>query len=725
MLIETTHKEEVRVAVVENETLVDFDFENPAKKPLKGNVYLGKIVRIEPALQAAFVDYGGNRHGFLAFTEIHPDYFRIPVADRPKTEEELPQEDETSFESEIEEPVLNLNDGDDFSESSDEQETIDALLEAEPLEKEPHKPTGRVNPYRQYKIQEVIHSRQIVLVQVVKEERGNKGAALTTYVSLAGRYCVLMPNAVNGGGVSRRITDVADRKRLKDLIQDLELPEGVSLIVRTAGLDRNKIEIKKDYGYLIKLWSQIREQTIQATAPALIYEEGSLLRRSVRDMYLRDVEEIIVEGEEGYKEVRQFMKDMVPSHAKKVQKYKDADYPLFYKYKIERQIEQMHSMQVPLKSGGYIVINPTEALVAIDVNSGKAIRERHIDETAFNTNMEAAAEVARQIRLRDLAGLIVVDFIDMHDPKNNHQVERCLKEAMTHDRARVQVGRISQFGLLEMSRQRIRPSIMESSTVSCPTCHGAGFVRSPESFALQLLRVLEEFCLSNSAIRELMIFMPANLAFYLLSQKRHDISRLEEKYKLILDLREDNKLLTAGFRIEHKGRLVIDGLGNTPNVEEPKPIAKEEPKDKKSSKKQKGSKDQKPQSKQQENNKKQSDSKPSGSSVSEGVSSNAPSDGEEVKKSRSARRRQRQKERRAQQAADGANTVSEAKETPQKNKEEVSNPKAVKVSRGEEKSNSTSEPQDQSSATVQKAPKESAPARKSTKGGWWQRLLDS
>jgi ribonuclease E len=725
MLIETTHKEEVRVAVVENETLVDFDFENPAKKPLKGNVYLGKIVRIEPALQAAFVDYGGNRHGFLAFTEIHPDYFRIPVADRPKTEEELPQEDETSFESEIEEPVLNLNDGDDFSESSDEQETIDALLEAEPLEKEPHKPTGRVNPYRQYKIQEVIHSRQIVLVQVVKEERGNKGAALTTYVSLAGRYCVLMPNAVNGGGVSRRITDVADRKRLKDLIQDLELPEGVSLIVRTAGLDRNKIEIKKDYGYLIKLWSQIREQTIQATAPALIYEEGSLLRRSVRDMYLRDIEEIIVEGEEGYKEVRQFMKDMVPSHAKKVQKYKDADYPLFYKYKIERQIEQMHSMQVPLKSGGYIVINPTEALVAIDVNSGKAIRERHIDETAFNTNMEAAAEVARQIRLRDLAGLIVVDFIDMHDPKNNHQVERCLKEAMTHDRARVQVGRISQFGLLEMSRQRIRPSIMESSTVSCPTCHGAGFVRSPESFALQLLRVLEEFCLSNSAIRELMIFMPANLAFYLLSQKRHDISRLEEKYKLILDLREDNKLLTAGFRVEHKGRLVIDGLGNTPNVEEPKPIAKEEPKDKKSSKKQKGSKDQKPQSKQQENNKKQSESKPSGSSVSEGVSPNEPSDGEEVKKSRSARRRQRQKERRAQQAADGANTVSEAKETPQKNQEEVSKPKAVKVSRGEEKSNSTSEPQDQSSATVQKAPKESAPARKSTKGGWWQRLLDS
>ncbi len=725
MLIEATHKEEVRVAVVENETLVDFDFENPAKKPLKGNVYLGKIVRIEPALQAAFVDYGGNRHGFLAFTEIHPDYFRIPIADRPKTEEELPQEDETSFESEIEEPVLNLNDGDDFSESSDEQETIDALLEAEPLEKEPHKPTGRVNPYRQYKIQEVIHSRQIVLVQVVKEERGNKGAALTTYVSLAGRYCVLMPNAVNGGGVSRRITDVADRKRLKDLIQDLELPEGVSLIVRTAGLDRNKIEIKKDYGYLIKLWSQIREQTIQATAPALIYEEGSLLRRSVRDMYLRDVEEIIVEGEEGYKEVRQFMKDMVPSHAKKVQKYKDADYPLFYKYKIERQIEQMHSMQVPLKSGGYIVINPTEALVAIDVNSGKAIRERHIDETAFNTNMEAAAEVARQIRLRDLAGLIVVDFIDMHDPKNNHQVERCLKEAMTHDRARVQVGRISQFGLLEMSRQRIRPSIMESSTVSCPTCHGAGFVRSPESFALQLLRVLEEFCLSNSAIRELMIFMPANLAFYLLSQKRHDISRLEEKYKLILDLREDNKLLTAGFRIEHKGRLVIDGLGNTPNVEEPKPIAKEEPKDKKSSKKQKGSKDQKPQSKQQENNKKQSESKRSGSSVSEGVSPNGPSDGEEVKKSRSARRRQRQKERRAQQAADGANTVSEAKENPQKNQEEVSNPKAVKVSRGEEKSNSTSEPQDQSSATVQKAPKELAPARKSTKGGWWQRLLDS
>jgi ribonuclease E len=696
MLIEATHKEEVRVAVVENDTLVDFDFENLSKKPLKGNVYLGKIVRIEPSLQAAFVDYGGNRHGFLSFTEIHPDYFRIPVADRPKTEETLPETETVAKEASEDVPVLDLNSKESVSESSDTQETLDALLEPEPAEKGTPKSSGRYNPYRHYKIQEVIHSRQVVLVQVVKEERGNKGAALTTYVSLAGRYCVLMPNAINGGGISRRITDVADRKRLKDLLKDLELPEGMSLIVRTAGLDRSKTEIKKDYAYLMKLWSQIREETIQANAPSLIYEEGNLLRRAIRDMYLRDIEDVIVEGEDGYKEARQFMKDMVPSHAKKVQKYKEKELPLFYKYKIERQIEQMHSMQVPLKSGGYIVINPTEALVAIDVNSGKSTRERHIDETAFNTNMEAATEVARQVRLRDLAGLIVVDFIDMHDPKNNHQVEKCLREAMSLDRARIQIGRISQFGLLEMSRQRIRPSIVEASTIACPTCYGAGFIRSSESFALQLLRVLEEFCLNDATTRELTIFMPAHLAFYLLSQKRHEFSRVEEKYTLSLDLREDNKLLTTGFRIEHKGRLVIDGAGNTPRTEEQKELPKEDPKGKKPQKKQKPSKDAK----------KDKELSKSSSSPAED-SSKSDSSEETPKKSRSARRRQRQKERKAKQQDDAAPaSVAEKMEAKaQLPKEEKKAPAGANDSKKEEI-----------------APKR---PRGAGKKGWWQRLLDS
>jgi ribonuclease E len=593
MLIDATHNDEMRVAVVENDVLVDFDFENFSKKPLKGNVYLGKIVRIEPSLQAAFVDYGGNRHGFLAFTEIHPDYFRIPVADRPKEEQALIKE----------EPVLNL--GDSAAEEGFDPEFTERLLEdvasgrdhdveaEDVLDEESHSEDSPVtktfsektNPYKTYRIQEVIQSRQVVLVQVVKEERGNKGAALTSYVSLAGRYCVLMPNATHGGGVSRRITDIGDRRRLKQLMQDLEVPSNMSLIVRTAGLDRSKTEIKRDYTYLMKLWGQIREQTLKATAPELIYEEANLLRRAIRDLYVREIEEVLIDGEEGYKEVKTFMKDMVPSHAKKVQRYRHDDYPLFYKYKIERQIEKMYAMDVQLKSGGYIVINPTEALVSIDVNSGKATRERHIDSTAYNTNLEAAEEIARQVRLRDLAGLIVIDFIDMTDSRHNQQVEKKLKDALAIDRARVQVGRISQFGLLEMSRQRLRPSIVESSTTKCPTCTGAGFVRSAESFALQLVRVLEEICLEDKSLRELTVHMPSHIAFYLLSERRHEISQLEEKYTLSLDLREDDKLSTVGFRIEHKGRFIIDGLGAHGKTEDHKDAAKDENKKNKAGKK--------------------------------------------------------------------------------------------------------------------------------------------
>jgi len=585
MLIDATHNDEMRVAVVENDVLVDFDFENLSKKPLKGNVYLGKIVRIEPSLQAAFVDYGGNRHGFLAFTEIHPDYFRIPVADRPKEEhvavkeepvlklDVLASEEEEGFDAVVAEQLLEDMTGDQEQDHHDEEDTHTEDLHPKVFPE-------KSNPYKAYRIQEVIQSRQVVLVQVVKEERGNKGAALTSYVSLAGRYCVLMPNATHGGGVSRRITDMGDRRRLKQLMQDLDVPQNMSLIVRTAGLDRSKTEIKRDYTYLMKLWGQIREQTLKATAPELIYEEANLLRRAIRDLYVREIEEVLIDGEEGYKEVKTFMKDMVPSHARKVQRYRHDDYPLFYKYKIERQIEKMYAMDVQLKSGGYIVINPTEALVSIDVNSGKATRERHIDGTAYNTNLEAAEEIARQVRLRDLAGLIVIDFIDMTDSRHNQQVEKKLKDALAIDRARVQVGRISQFGLLEMSRQRLRPSIVESSTVRCPTCTGAGFVRSAESFALQLVRVLEEICLEDKTLRELTVHMPSHIAFYLLSERRHEISQLEEKYNLSLDLREDDKLSTIGFRIEHKGRFILDGLGAHGKTEDHKDASKDEKKNK-------------------------------------------------------------------------------------------------------------------------------------------------
>ena len=652
MLVDATHSEETRVAVVENDLLVDFDFENLSKRPLKGNLYLGKIVRIEPSLQAAFVDYGGNRHGFLAFTEIHPDYFRIPVADRPEEEEIEATPEETT-----EEPALEIPDMD--AEDLAEDET--PKKEEKKEEKEP-----TFNPYRAYKIQEVVQSRQVVLVQVVKEERGNKGAALTTHVSLAGRYCVLMPNAAHGGGISRRITDMGDRKRLKQLIQDLEVPDNMSLIVRTAGLDRSKVEIKRDYAYLIKLWASIREQTLKSNAPELIYEEANLLRRAIRDMYTKEVDEILVSGDDAYREVKSFMKDMVPSHAKKVQKFKDDAYPLFYQYKIERQIEKMYSTEVQLKSGGYLVINPTEALISIDVNSGRATRERHIDRTALNTNMEAAAEVARQIRLRDFAGLIVIDFIDMVDPKHNAQVEKCLKESLTVDRARVQVGRISQFGLLEMSRQRLRPSIIEASTVRCSKCDGAGVVRSSESFALQMLRVLEEICLEDPETRALTVHMPSHMAFYLLSEKRHEFSNLESRYSIDFTLKEDDALGNVGFKIETEGRLLVDGLGNT------------------------GKKPKNPENKQE-------------------------------KKKKPAPQKKKAKPQREEAVAESTPDNPEEQDKPSKSKRRNNRRRRGKKPQGE---NAQPSPEDQTNTPAPQ--KEAEPKVKGArKKGWWQRLLDS
>ncbi len=568
LLIDSSQTEETRVAVVENNQLLDFDIENNAKKTLKGNIYLGKIVRVEPSLQAAFVDYGGNRHGFLAFTEIHPDYFRIPVSDR----EQLGQP--------VDENVKKLSEAVDLDEDTGNEEIPD--INEDEIPELDNEDEGKVdfdeveekgekekNPYKLYKIQEVIKSRQIVLIQVVKEERGNKGAALTTFISLAGRYCVLMPNAQHSGGISRRITDNGDRKRLKSVISDLNLSAGSSLIVRTAGLDRSKTEIKRDYSYLTKLWEEICSETVTSTAPSLIYEEADLIRRTIRDVYSKEIDNIYVDGAEGYKYAKKYMKAMVPSHAKKVQHYKDDKCPLFFKYQIEQQIEQMYSPTVRLKSGGYIVINQTEALVAIDVNSGRATRERHIETTALNTNIEAAEEVARQIRLRDYAGLIVIDFIDMSDSRNNQLVEKKLRESLTIDRARVQAGRISQFGLLEMSRQRLRPSIMESSTIKCENCGGSGVVRSVESIGLQMLRVIEETCLSQKCGRQVNVSMPSSVAFYLLSSKRHELTSLESRFQLKLNLKEDNRLINTGFKIENEaGAFVADGLGNTAATEQ-------------------------------------------------------------------------------------------------------------------------------------------------------------
>ncbi|OFW69379.1 MAG: hypothetical protein A2977_03250 [Alphaproteobacteria bacterium RIFCSPLOWO2_01_FULL_45_8] len=558
MLIDATQTDEVRVALVKDESeLLDFDFESQSKKSIKGNIYLGKIVRIEPSLQAAFVEYGRNRHGFLAFTEIHPDYFRIPVADREDTVQ-TPSTDEAVPEGGGEPSPFNEESG---SEHPLEEQTKEVSAE-ESAEESRRKYTL----YRNYKIQEVIKSRQIVLIQVVKEERGNKGAALTTFISLAGRYSVLMPNALHSGGISRKITENDDRKRLKQLMVDLAVPEGMSLIVRTAGLNRTKNEIKRDYAYLINLWSKIREKTLSATAPELVYEEPSLIRRVLRDVYTPDIHEILVEGDEGYKEAKAFMKILIPSHVKRVKQYKEKNQTLFKKYNVETQIEQIFSPQVKLRSGGYLVINSTEALVAIDVNSGRATRERHIDTTALKTNLEAAEEVARQVRIRDLSGLIVIDFIDMSDIRHNISVEKRLKESLSMDRARIQVGRISQFGLLEMSRQRLRSSILEANSSRCPYCAGSGLMRSKESLSVQLLRILEELISAGSeSDGHLTVRLESSLAFFLLGHKRRELEALEQKRAHFFDLKQDDTLGFGGFKIENKdGEFIADSAGIPP-----------------------------------------------------------------------------------------------------------------------------------------------------------------
>jgi ribonuclease E len=647
MLIDATHPEETRVVVLRNGRVEEFDYESAARKPLRGNIYLAKVTRVEPSLQAAFVDYGGNRHGFLAFSEIHPDYYQIPVADRqallreeaeadaeaeaeadaqaeaaagdeephegepiepgepsaaaepPRAEaafgeaerEPAPPLDAEGFASNLplgvsepradvlkSEPVADdaapethihpgAEDGgashangelqpaetagdvghveEIASDPADAPETVTSVESEDAMEEVPERPRRRM---RSYKIQEVIKRRQIILVQVVKEERGGKGAALTTYLSLAGRYTVLMPNTGRGGGISRKITNPQDRKRLKSIAHELEVPEGMGLIIRTAGASRTKQEIKRDFEYEIRLWESVRDMTLKSTAPCLVYEEGNLIKRSIRDLYAKDIEEILVAGEAAHNEAQDFMRMLSPSQAKNVIKY-EAPEPLFNRYQIERQLNAMFSPYVTLRSGGYLVINQTEALVSIDVNSGKATREFSIEETALHTNLEAAEEIARQLKLRDLAGLIVIDFIDMEERRNNRKVEGRLKEALRHDRARIQVGRISHFGLLEMSRQRLRTGVLEGSTTQCPHCQGTGIIRSVESVALAVLRALEDHLLRD-ANSGLVGVTTANVALYILNNKRTFITDMEGRYGVPITVQASDRMQGGNFAIE-------------------------------------------------------------------------------------------------------------------------------------------------------------------------------
>ncbi|MCZ6455072.1 MAG: ribonuclease E/G, partial [Alphaproteobacteria bacterium] len=552
MLIDATHAEETRVVVAENTELLEFDYETSTKSQLKGNIYLAKVTRVEPSLQAAFVDFGGNRHGFLAFNEIHPDYYRIPVEDREALLAEssvATDADETDIDDPKVEDEENTADTD-----NDGVEVIGDNAEDDIAELgDAHRRRLR-QLTRMYKIQEVIKRRQILLVQVVKEERGNKGAALTTYLSLPGRYCVLMPNTSRGGGISRKVSNPAHRKRMKTIMAGLEIPEGMAVIMRTAGVERNKAEVRRDYEYLRRTWDEIREQTLQSSAPELIYEEGDLVKRSLRDVYNREIEEIIIDGEVAYKAARALMRTMMPSHAKRVKKYADTDVPLFNRYSIEQQLEEIYDPIVHLRSGGYIVINPTEALVAIDVNSGRSTRERNVEQTARRTNLEAADEVARQLRLRDLAGLIVIDFIDMDESRNNIAVERRMKEAMKADRARIQIGRISPLGLLELSRQRLRPSIHEASAQVCIACGGSGYVRSTESTALRVLRAIEEEGIQNRS-RTVTVKIPTDVALYILNKKRDMIVDIEGRYNFKVFIAVDAELTPPDYIME---RLNID-----------------------------------------------------------------------------------------------------------------------------------------------------------------------
>ena len=654
MLIDARHQEETRVAVVKGNKIEEFDFESSEHKQLKGNIYLAKVTRVEPSLQAAFVDYGGNRHGFLAFSEIHPDYYQIPKEDRERllaeeaehaaeeaalraqeeeeedapadmvrseateeldtalvevekdesvdtidvTEGEIPSEDASDDDDEDDDSDDGEDDGDSASDDADEDkdgEDSDENDAAEGKKAKGRRGRGgkgrrgrggrgkgnvakasdqarqkRMALRKRYKIQDVIQRRQVVLVQVVKEERGNKGAALTTYLSLAGRYCVLMPNTSHGGGISRKINNAGDRKRLKSIIADLKLPPTMGCIVRTAGLSRTKPEIKRDFDYLARLWDEIRENTLGAVAPSLIHSDSDLIKRAIRDIYNREIEEVLVEGADGYKAAKDFMKLLMPSHSRRVKSYADP-VSLFQRYGVEDQLSAMYQPEVQLKSGGYLVINPTEALVSIDINSGRSTREHGIEATAVKTNLEAAAEIARQLRLRDMAGLVVIDFIDMDRHGNIRKVERAMRDALKNDRARIQVGRISSFGLLEMSRQRLRTGVLEASTKVCPHCEGTGLVRTASSSALSALRLIEEEAAKGKA-RQITLTASQEATIYVLNSKRHELEEIEKRYGVSVQITPDGQ--------DEGARMEVSGTGGPPaNAPKFEPIVDEDDED--------------------------------------------------------------------------------------------------------------------------------------------------
>jgi len=579
MLIDARHREETRVAVVKGNRIEEFDFESAERKQLKGNIYLAKVTRVEPSLQAAFVDYGGNRHGFLAFSEIHPDYYQIPKEDREallrEEAEYAAEEDALRAEHGDLEPIDGHHDddghdddrpeaqaesqgADDNGEHHDnnEQGEEDRPPAATQLGRDDDSPAEnlrqrRMSLRRRYKIQDVIRRRQVLLVQVVKEERGNKGAALTTYLSLAGRYCVLMPNTSHGGGISRKISSAADRKRLKAIMADLNLPSTMGCIVRTAGLQRTKTEIKRDFDYLARLWDEIRDNTLKSQAPALVYGDNDLIKRAIRDIYNRDIDSVIVEGEEGYKAARAYMKLLMPSHVRRITGYADP-VPLFQRYGVENQLAAMYSPTVQLKSGGYLVINPTEALVSIDINSGRSTREHNIEQTALSTNLEAADEIARQLRLRDMAGLVVIDFIDMENHSSVRKVEKAMKAALANDRARIQVGRISSFGLMEMSRQRLRTGVLEASTKPCPHCDGSGLMRTASSSGLSALRLLEEEAARGRG-SQLVLRVGQEAGIYILNKKRAELAEIEVTYGVTIEVLIEVSLEGARMAVESFG----------------------------------------------------------------------------------------------------------------------------------------------------------------------------
>ncbi len=576
MLIDARHREETRVAVVKNNRIEEFDFESAERKQLKGNIYLAKVTRVEPSLQAAFVDYGGNRHGFLAFSEIHPDYYQIPKEDRDallreeaehaaeeaalRAEHDSDDDDHTDHDDERHDDDYDADHGDDEHDDAEHDEANSDEGTSDGTSKKPRTANDdqvealrqrRMNLRRRYKIQDVIRRRQVLLVQVVKEERGNKGAALTTYLSLAGRYCVLMPNTSHGGGISRKISNASDRKRLKSIMADMQLPPSMGCIVRTAGLQRTKVEIKRDFDYLARLWDGIREATLGSAAPALIYGDSDLIKRAIRDIYNKDIDEVIVEGEEGYLHAKEFMKLLMPSHGRRIKQYADA-VPLFQRAHVEDQLAAMYHPVVQLKSGGYLVINPTEALVSIDINSGRSTREHNIEQTATATNLEAAKEIARQLRLRDMAGLVVIDFIDMDNNSNVRKVEKAMKEALKDDRARIQVGRISSFGLMEMSRQRLRTGVLEASTRACPHCEGTGLVRTASSAGLSALRMIEdEAARGRGSLITLRASQEATI--YVLNRKRADIAEIEDRYGVQVEIIPDREEEGARMSVEVSG----------------------------------------------------------------------------------------------------------------------------------------------------------------------------